>query len=286
MNISCFTGIGAFGRAYRIMMEKDAHAPGTVDRELARGMVRLCAETAGHLYRGFTLLEARCTAGSRPKLEEALHDICSEHSTPEEVLCAIVEFTRKLGDRAEQDLHEMRIGGTEEEIILRGSDWCTDVARVACALCQVAGFPSRIVYLFNLEQAYSGHVIVEAYRTGIWGALDSSTGVAYAGPDGNPASVWDLMNDPNLIEDHRRDPHAYYTTVGQFRAAGIANYFCWESSRYDYTVSGLNEYYSSILEMSNKGWPGGLRWLHGEDKEGTEQDAALDEDSAALHPRQ
>ena len=34
---------------------------------------------------------------------------------------------------------------------------------------------------------------------------------------------------------------------------------------YDYAVSPINDYYRSILEMSGRGWPGGLRWLHGED---------------------
>jgi hypothetical protein len=38
----------------------------------------------------------------------------------------------------------------------------------------------------------------------------------------------------------------------------------WE--RYDYPVSSMNDYYRSILERSLQGWPGGLRWLHEEDK--------------------
>ena len=80
----------------------------------------------------------------------------------------------------------MRFGGTEEEIIERGSEWCTDVARVACALYQVAGFPCRIVNLFNLNAAYSGHVIVEVYRSEKWGAVDTNTGVIYQKADGAP----------------------------------------------------------------------------------------------------
>ena len=46
----------------------------------------------------------------------------------------------------------------------------------------------------------------------------------------------------------------------------IVNYFVWEADRYDFTVSGLNPYTRSILEQSMRGWPGGLRWLHGEDE--------------------
>jgi transglutaminase-like putative cysteine protease len=238
-------------------------------------MVRLCRETADSLYTSsFTPLEVRYIRGTRPKLEAILDSLCTTGQGSEEGLAAIVEFTRRLGDGAEQDLKKVRIGGTEEEIIGRGSDWCTDVARVACALCQVAGFPCRIVNLFDIEQAYSGHVIVEAHRAGHWGALDSSTGIVYETADGLPASVWDLMNTPGLVEERRKNPRAFYSTSGQFRAAGIANYFVWESSRYDYAVTRINDYYFSILSMSSKGWPGGLRWLHGENEDGGEPTGA------------
>ena len=160
----------------------------------------------------------------------------------------------------------MLFGGKEEEIIQRGSDWCTDVARVGCVLSQIVGFPSRLVYLIDTGQAYSGHVIIETYREELWGAIDTSTGVVYRHRDGRPASIWELMNQPELIEAHRRShTGAYTSTRGQFRGATIANYFVWESGAYNYAISQLNDYYRSILSMANRGWPGGLRWLHGED---------------------
>jgi hypothetical protein len=270
MDLTQSTGTGAFGLAYKAMLERDAHACGSVDRVLASSLVRLSRQTADYLYASFTPLEVRYPPGTRPQLEAIVDSICPRGT--EERLAAIIEFTSKLGERAEQDPERMRLGGTEEEIIARGSDWCADVARVACVLCQVAGFPCRIVNLFDLDQAYSGHVIVEAHRAGRWGALDSSTGIAYLAAAGQPASVWDLMNNPRLVEEHRRTPRAVYTTPAQFRAAGIANYFVWESRRYDYVVSGMNAYYLSILAMANKGWPGGLRWLHGEGQELTERE--------------
>lgn len=268
MNLTQFTGTSAFGCAYQIMLERDAHADGSVDRVLASSMVRLCRRTADYLYTSFTSAEARYVRGTRPKLETILNSVCRCGCKDEERLAAIAEFTRKLGKGAEPDLHKMLVGGTEEEIVERGSDWCADVARVACVLCQVAGFPCRIVNLFDIEQAYSGHVIVEAYRAGRWGALDSSTGIVYTAVDGLPASVWDLTNNPGLVEEYRKkNPRALYSTRGQFRASGIANYFVWDSHRYDYTVAGINDYYFSILSMSDKGWPGGLRWLHGENED-------------------
>ena len=99
-------------------------------------------------------------------------------------------------------------------------------------------------------------------RAGAWGAVDASTDVVYRHGDGRPASTWDLMADPALIEAHGPAP---YTSRGQFRRAALSNYPVWESSRYDYSQSRPNDYYRSILDMALKGWPGGLRWLHGED---------------------
>ena len=267
MDLAKFTGTSAFGRAYQIMLERDTHASGSVDRVLTARMVRLCPQTAGYLYSSFTPLDIRYTWGTRPTLEAILGSLTRSGSGADEQLAAIVAFTQGLGKNAEPDPKKMRFGGTEEEIIERGSDWCTDIARVACVLCQLAGLPARIVNLFDLNQAYSGHVIIEAYRAGCWGALDSSTGIVYTTADGTPSSIWDLMRKPELIEAHRRNPSAFYSTPGQFCAAGIANYTVWESHHYDYHVAGINDYCLSILSMSGNGWPGGLRWLHGENGE-------------------
>lgn len=96
--------------------------------------------------------------------------------------------------------------------------------------------------------------------------MDLTTNVVYRHEDGAPVTTWELMNDPELVDSHWRDELTPYTYPGKFRAAAIVNYFVWQWKKYDYTVSGVNDYYRSILEMSEQGWPGGQRWLHGEDK--------------------
>jgi hypothetical protein len=267
VDLSRYQGTAQFGRAYEIMLENDAHAPGSVDRVLAQRMIRLCPETAFDLYEGYTPTEVHYQKGSRPELERFAEEATADCHSDEERIEALARFCSRLGGKvADDDLDAMRLGGTEEEIILRGSDWCTDVARVACVLCQVAGFAARIVMLLDTNQAYGGHDIIEARRKESWGAVDPLTEVIYRHPDGRPASTWELMNQPGLIDAHSRGPSTLYTTPGQFRAAAVCNYFAWEWKTYDYTVSGVNSYYRSILEMSIRGWPGGLRWLHGEDK--------------------
>ncbi len=265
VDISRYQGLAQFGPAYRVMLENDAHARGSVDRVLMENMVRLCTETADYLYSEYTPTETFYSKGARPQLEHYVEKILQTCDSDEKCVESIARFTGGLQGRACQDLDLLEIGGTEEEIIARGSDWCADVARVGCSLCQVAGFPARIVYLVDTEKAYSGHVSMEVFRTGVWGAVDPLTDVLHRHSGGSPASTWALVNDTQLVERHFRGESTPYTTPGQFRAAAISNYFLREQTAYDYTVSGINEYYRSILEMSEQGWPGGLRWLHGED---------------------
>lgn len=248
------------------MLENDTHAPGSVDRELAASMVRLCENTAAYLYDKYTDLHIGYVKGSRPALETTLAEIRASVSDPGQLIPAIADFTRALAEKRPRGLDAMRFGGTEEQIIARGSEWCTDVARVACALYQVAGLPCRMVNLFNLNAAYSGHVVVEVYWSETWGAVDTNSAVVYCKEDGAPATTWELMQDDALVNRHR-SPEAWCTVPEQFTAAGIANYYVRDAQRYDYAVSGINDYYRAILSMGSQGWPGGLRWLHGEDGE-------------------
>jgi len=266
LHLTRYQGLGQFGPAYRVMLENDAHAAGSVDRVLVEGMVRLCAATVEHLYRDFTLLRAVERPGVAPDLERRLAEILEDGSDPEAVVARIAGFCRAVADAVadEDDLGAMLVGGTEEQIIERGSDWCTDLARVACVLCQVAGIPARLVYLADTRRAYNAHAIVEAHRRTVWGAVDPTMGVVYRHPDGRPASTWDLQRDRHLLASHWPDTTSRDERVGQFRCAALANYFVWERQHYDYAVSPLNPYYRSILEMAARGWPGGLRWLHGE----------------------
>tara|TARA_B100000809_G_scaffold254672_1_gene292179 strand:+ start:156 stop:512 length:357 start_codon:yes stop_codon:yes gene_type:complete len=108
-----------------------------------------------------------------------------------EQLEGIIEFCRGLGELAIEGLDDLLLGGTEEMIVERGSDWCSDVARVACVTCQRAGLPARIVSLFNTGQAYSGHSIIEVYRAPAPGERRTqSTGSCTGCPTARPPLRW------------------------------------------------------------------------------------------------
>ncbi len=260
-------GPGRFGPAYAHMFEHDVHAAGSVDRWLLGRMVWLCAETAPHLYAAPASGHSAYGAGTRPALEALLPPrlgVAGEGAKVRGVVMACARIVRAAEAAGPRALDDLRFGGPEEAIAARGSDWCTDVARVACRLCQVAGLPARLVFLADTGAAYSGHAIIEAWRDGRWGAIDALTGVIYEEAGGRPIGTWDLMNDPELVRRHRRGADTPYTAADQFRAAGIAEY-PWDAPG-THEVTGLGPYGRSILEMAERGWPGGLRWLHGEDR--------------------
>lgn len=264
MDLTPFTGPKAFGRTYGAMLDNDPHAEGSVDRAIMSGMIRLCSKTVAYLYEDFADQATGYVEGSRPVLETLLAQAELPIGDQERQVTRIAELTRGLDhEDAPGKLADLKFGGTEEEIIERGTDWCTDVARVGCTLYQVAGFPSRIVSLFNLNAAYSGHVVVEVHRLGTWGAVDTNSGIVYRKDDGGPATTWDLMNDAELVMRYGGS-EGRQIRPSQFASAGIASYNVRDSDTYDYTVTGLNEYYRAILTMAKRDWPGGLRWLHGE----------------------
>ena len=96
MNLASFTGPQAFGRAYRQMLDSDAHAPGSVDREIASSMVRLREETAPYLYDAYTDLRIGYIAGSRPGLESFLARAEPSPPDPERQVAAIAQLTAGL----------------------------------------------------------------------------------------------------------------------------------------------------------------------------------------------
>jgi transglutaminase-like putative cysteine protease len=248
------------------MIRHDPHPAGSIDRVLVARSVGLDGRSARAFYRATPRPTAQYRRGTRPRLEACVRTIVRGATSDDARVRAIARFTASLSDRAPLALDRLRFGGTEEAIIARGSNWCTDVARVAAALAEVAGVPARIVQLADTDRAYSGHAVIEAYRDGRWGCVDSRTGVVYRDDRGRPATTWDLMRNPAWIAREYHGELTLYSTAAQFRRAAIARYRLPARTSGAYRTSRVNAYYRSILRMSERGWPGGLRWIHGEDR--------------------
>ncbi len=161
MDLSPYKGIAQFGPDYENTLRNEPHATGSVDKVLAESMVRLCAETAEHLYGDHTSLCRRYVRGTRPQLERYLKEAPVDSESGEVIVEAICRFCSALQSRAPDEIHDLEFGGTEEEIVTRGSDWCTDVARIGCELAQIAGLTASTVGLFDIHRAHRGHDIIE-----------------------------------------------------------------------------------------------------------------------------
>jgi hypothetical protein len=257
-------GPRCFGAAYAAMYARDPHASGSIDRMLLERMVRIAPETALELY-GHPPRPPRPPRTDRPGLAQLSDQAIAGAREDEERIERIVRSCAGIAARGRGiALDDLRFGGSEEAIVARGSDWCADLARVACALCQFAGIAARVVVLADTARAYSGHVLIEAWRGAAWGAVDPLVAVVYRHADGRPATVAQLQADRELVAAHARGADTPCVDVGLFRAAAIASYEVGEAAVY--AVSGVDHYTRSILEQGARGWPDGLRWLHGEDR--------------------
>jgi len=240
---------------------------GSVEHVLLDRWLYLCAATKDVLYPREVPSRPMYKRGSRPEMERFVQGACTTERGLGVVVERICTELARLAGRNNTPWPDLLFGGTEEEILLRGTNLCGDLSRVACVAFQVAGLPSRLVFLADPTRPYYGHGIIEVSRGGNWGAVDCLSNVVYRKADASPASVWELQQDPDLVVRHQAGEFTTYVQASQFRDAAIVDYPVEERASFSYGVGRANSYYAAILEMADKGWPGGSRWLHGEDSE-------------------
>ncbi|HUV38949.1 MAG TPA: transglutaminase-like domain-containing protein, partial [Planctomycetota bacterium] len=229
-------------RAVRVSMKTSLTYYGdTVDGRMIDDEVRLCADTVDDLYSQHTPLETEYRPGSRPELEGYLRRVLADASTDREKVLAVMRFVR--------DVHTFRPGasrpgtpdpfggGTEEEVIKKGSNMCNELSRVFCVLCQMTGIPAR--YVGHLVDRHAG---AEAFVEGAWAYVDPEFGTYFLKPDGTLASAWDLKQHPGLVTSQPPEVTAelreglnYGRAIREttpVEVTVVANYSVAESSRY------------------------------------------------------
>ncbi len=266
-SLAMFRGARGFPRPYQMMFRSYPTPEGSVEHVLLDRWLYLCEATKDVLYSDEMPSRPRYRQGERPEIERFVWDVCEAERDPIVVVDRIRTGLARLAEGTNIPWPDLRFGGTEEEILARGTNLCGDLSRLACIAYQVAGLPSRLVFLADPLRPYYGHGIVEVWRDGAWGAVDCLSNVVYRHADGGPASVWDLQQDPGLIVRHQHGDFTTYVQPGQFRHAAIVDYPIEERPGFSYGVGRVTPYYAAILEMADRGWPGGSRWLHGEDSE-------------------
>ena len=242
------TGYGVFGKAYEYMFKNDLHDKQSIDHALLKNMVLLDENSKTMLYK-------KPQSVSNDICNHALFDHAQTLKGDNDLLSVsrTLDFVDKIVSRFDKPFEAMVFGGTELEIIERGSDWCTDVSRVGAALLQCLGIPSRIAILVNQSKAYHGHQVVEVYVNGTYMMCDYLYGVI--GKLDRTYSVYDLLNKPELVKNIYQskvdNPKQLDSILGLYHLAAISEYDI--TKKHNYAISTPNEYYLKMMNLNQDG---------------------------------
>ncbi|MFO7969192.1 MAG: transglutaminase-like domain-containing protein [Candidatus Izemoplasmatales bacterium] len=241
-------GYGIFGKAYETMFQNDLHDKHSIDHNLLRNMILVNKESVGLLYQK-----------PKPISDDirfhGLYDFSLQFKGVNdfESICNVKTFLFNIVHNFDMQFEDMVFGGTEKEIIERGTDWCTDISRVGAALLQCLNIPSRIVVIVNKDVAYNGHQVVEAYVNGKYMMCDFLYGVV--GEINTIYSVYDLLNKPEQVkyiyQSHVKEDSQLDYISGLYNLAAISEY---DITKYNnYNISRPNDYYLRLIKLKLNG---------------------------------
>ena len=237
-------GYGIFGKPNEIMLKNDLHDLASIDHMLIRNMILLDEESSQVLYQKTSCLNVEGhDLYAFAQQSKAAHDRQSIRN--------VLDYTSDIAMRYDVDFKDMSFGGTEQQILQRGTDWCADMARVGTVLLQCLGIPCRILHLVNLNKAYHGHVVGEAYYEGRYGVVDFIYGYQFYGE--TPISARDILRNADVLSAY---PEEY---GGLYSAIGVSEYNPMDASN-DYAISRPNTYYLKLIYTDRHD-----KWIMGED---------------------
>ena len=229
-------GYGVFNKAYEYMFKNDLHDPQSIDHQLLRNMILLDEESREYLYQ------------FPKKVDMKAHELylfsqqfkCdNDKSTIQKVL----DYTSKIVSEYDVEFEDMLFGGTEKEILERGTDWCSDMARVASVILDCLDIPCRMVYLANIDLAYNGHVVIEAFYENKYGIIDPIYGILLY-KDG-PIDADQCKRNPDYLNNY---PKEY---KGLYKAIAMCEYDPMNDEN-NYSISRPNEYYKKLISTDHQ----------------------------------
>ena len=172
-----------------------------IDRWQANHFIVYRKETAEFLNGKYTRLGVDYQPGTLPTYEKVVAEYAAGLKTDREKALALL--TRALprvlmhptmpplgpACRANRALDD-------EALLKSGTGFCNEQARVFARLCQVAGIPARMVYLFY-SGGRGGHTIAEFYADGRWAMADASWFCVFPAPDGHLLSAVECHESGN-----------------------------------------------------------------------------------------
>lgn len=250
-------GFDIFGEAYGHMFRNDLHDEKSVDYKLIKEMILFDSESDLLLYNPSKYII------SKNVIHHDLYAFAQQFKGESSIDSAknVLVYTKNIVSDFNLPFENMLFGGTEREIIKRGTDWCTDISRVGCALLQCLNIPCRIVTLVNTHQAYNGHTICEALINKQFVMFDFTYGVY--GYFDKYYSVKSLLKDNKAVERIYSNiinlENNYDYILGLYDKAGFSDYDIIE--KHNYMLSKPNKYYLRMMKLEHDG-----NWKLGEDK--------------------
>ena len=238
-------GYDVFGKAYGYMLKNDLHDINSIEHKLLQEQIRLDSVSEPFLYGGYQILY--------PLENHELYIFSQKFKNNNEIdsLKSVVKYASELASNFNVQLKDMYFGGTEKEILNRGTDWCFDLARLSAVILDCIGLTSRFIFVANPDKAYNAHVLLEVYYNDSWGVVDPLYGYIFY--DTNPICAKDILYSKqmnSMDEDYKN----------MFKQISIAEYNPNDKEN-KYLISKCNEYTYKINTIEQDG-----TWLLGEDK--------------------
>ena len=167
---------------------------GGVDLEQALNYIALADVSLDFIYDKYTAGRMIYTVGSRPVLEGIVAKLVGGTADELERIEKLSRFVSK--EVAWAGYYHRAMGRRlaynrnldEEGLIASGYAWCNEQARLLCALTQIIGIPSRLV--FASARNGGGHVVAELLTSKGWLLVDQSFGYLFI----NKGEVTDAYN--------------------------------------------------------------------------------------------
>jgi len=169
-------------------------AVGGIDLEQALNYIALADVPLDFIYDKYTGGRAIYTAGSRPVLEglaaKLVSGVIDELGKIEKLTRFVAAEVPWAGYYHQATGHKLAGNRNldEEGLIASGYGWCNEQARLLCALTQIIGITSRIV--FAAARQGGGHVVAEVLTSNGWLLIDQSFGYLFI----NNGKVVDAYN--------------------------------------------------------------------------------------------
>lgn len=171
---------------------------------LAMNFIALENVSINLIYDHFTCSRLVYQPGSRPKLERIAIELAANCSNELDIVKTLVDFIatnvswagyykRATGQRLRNDRNL-----SEEELIDSRFAYCGEQARILCALTQIIGIPSRMVFAENPKHgAYARHVVAEVLLPNGWMMADASLNCCFV-LGNRPVGAVDVYGDRDL----------------------------------------------------------------------------------------